>query len=140
MSSQTFHFSLYLGKARFQIKFLTANVFGDAFRLKCDPPDGRSCDVYVKVQIGDIIVDFKPQRQTLKTKRLQHLNWEYTTPEPISKNSEISIQMYDHDDITSDDLMAEWTLTPDQIGERVTLSTSDFTKNHLTILAKWLDE
>lgn len=109
--------------------------------MKCDFTLDRvsACDVYLRVSINDEIVkDFKPHRKIIWPGLVTALNLEYTTPEPISKNSEILIQMFDWDESTADDEMGEWILTKDQIGKRVTLVSGVISKNELTIEAQWI--
>lgn len=134
-------FSLYLDQARLKIKFINTKVLGDAYRMKCDITIGKAskCDVYIRISInGEIVKDFKSELKVIKSQVATNLDWVYATPEPISLNSKIVIEMFDHDEDSEDDLMAKWTLSPDQIGQRTTLSSGRITRNELTIEAKWL--
>lgn len=98
------------------------------------------CDVYFKIRINDETVkDFRSNYQTVRPDwPIIINNMEYTTPEPIAKDSTIEIEMYDWDSDKKDDLMGKWTLTKSKIGKPVTLNSGFISNNELGILAKWL--
>lgn len=136
-----FHFVSCITIARLRIEYLSANAYADINGKNCDPVS-RSCDTFILVFVNNTRVF----GTSTITGRNPHFNEIHKTREYYDpKTTVVRVEMWDQDNIGSNDLMGRWTLRPDQInGFFVTLKGPKNYKrggkklgNTVTIVPRW---
>lgn len=97
--------------AKLKIAFNYAWAYFDAAGSHCDNDFLEHCDTYVRLLINGKKVF---QSKTVHSQNFAQIYQTYVSDEPISKNSEIIIEMWDYDRFSPDDFMSSWILNPER--------------------------
>lgn len=93
--------------AKLKIIFNYAWAYFDAAGNYCDNDFRHYCDTYIRLLINGKKVF---QSKTIHNENFALIDQTYVSEKPISKNSEIIIEMWDYDRFSPDDFMSSWIL------------------------------